>query len=43
METPELQAVEESESVEESSSTEETLDNRFETVKNGVEDGKSQF
>lgn len=43
METPELEAVEESESVEESSSTEETLDNRVETVKNGVEDGKSQF
>jgi hypothetical protein len=43
IETPELEAVEESESVEESSSTEETLDNRVETVKNDVEDGKSQF
>ncbi|MBW4533724.1 MAG: hypothetical protein KME09_07270 [Pleurocapsa minor HA4230-MV1] len=43
IETPELEAVEESESVEESSSTEETLDNRVETVKKGVEDGKSQF
>jgi hypothetical protein len=43
IETPELETVEESELVEESSSTEETLDNRVETVKNGVEDGKSQF
>jgi hypothetical protein len=43
IQTPELETVEESELVEESSSTEETVDNRVETVKNGVEDGKSQF
>lgn len=43
IQTPELETVEESELVEESSSTEKTLDNRVETVKNGVEDGKSQF
>jgi hypothetical protein len=45
IEAPELEAVQESEPVEESSSTEGTLDNRVETktVKDGVEDVKSQF